>query len=296
MNRRIAAAAASGLLCGYSTAAFAGLSFTQVTTINGDRSSVTNVVSDGTNAKSEMVESPGDNPFMPAGSYLLVNDGEMFLINPSARTFARFDSSMFEGMTEVMGQIEIADVAFEKLLEEAGENIAGYPTRHYQFKSSWTMGMQGMPVKTEMNLVEDIWTTTAIDVPDIATGAANALPEQVKAFAETQGLLQVEGFPLKHVSVQGTKMNMGGAGGLGALGGLGGLGARMAGRMAGAGNGETTTTMEVVDLEEVEVPASTFAIPDGYKETQLFQNGPAVPDLNNVQEAPAVPNLNGLDN
>jgi hypothetical protein len=291
MKKRIAVAAAGGLLLGYSTATFAGLSFTQVTTVNGDRSMVTKVVSDGANARSEMVESPGDNPFMPAGSYMLFNDGEMFLINPSARTFARFDSSMFEGMTEVMGQIEIADVTFEKVLDEDGENIAGYPTRHYQFKSSWTMGMQGMPMKTETSLVEDIWTTTAIDVPDIAAGAADALPEQVKAFAETQGLLQVEGFPLKRVSVQGAKMNMGG------LGGLGGLGARMATRMAGgAGSGDTTTTMEVVDLAEVEVPAATFAIPDGYKETQLFQSGPAVPDLNDVQEAPAVPNLNDLDN
>lgn len=285
MNKRIALATAASLLLGYSTA-FAGLSFTQVTSIDGKRTSVNKVSSDGANAKMEVVESPADNPFMPAGSYMLFKEGELLLVNPSARTFARFDPSMLEGMTGIMGQMEIADVAFEKVLEEDGERIAGHPTRHYQFKSSWTMGMQGMPMKTEMNLVEDIWTTTAIEVPDIAAGAANALPEQVKAFAETQGLLKVEGFPLKHVSVQGTKMNMGGA--------LGGLGARMAGRMAGAGNGETTTTMEVVDLEEVDVPASTFAIPDGYKETQLFQNGPAMPDLNNVQEAPAVPSLNDL--
>jgi hypothetical protein len=259
MNKCIALASAGSLLLGYSTTTFAGLSFTQVTSVNGNRSTVNKVLSDGSNAKMEMVESPG-NPFMPAGSYMLFKDGELFLINPSASTFARFDAAMLEGMTGMMSQMEITDVAFEKVLEEAGESIAGYQTRHYQFKSSWAMGMQGLPVKTEMNLVEDIWTTTAIDMPDIATGAANALPEQVKAFAETQGLLQVEGFPLKHVRVQGTKMNMGG------LGALGGLGARM----AGAGNGETTTTREVVDLEELDVPASTFAIPDGYEETQLF--------------------------
>ena len=108
---------------------------------------------------------------------------------------------------------------------------------------------------------------------------AAALPSQVAALAAAQGLRQVEGFPLKHVTVQSTKMDMGG-GGAGALGGLGGLGARMAGRMmggAGGGNAETTTTIEVVDIEEVDVPGATFAIPDGYKETQLFQTGPAVP-------------------
>ncbi len=160
------------------------------------------------------------------------------------------------------------------------------------------MVMTGMPVSTQQNTVEDIWATTAIDVPAAAAGSAGsvALPPQVAEVAAAQGLRQVEGFPLKHVSVQSTKMDMGG-GGAGALGGLGGLGARMAGRMmgGGAGNTDTTTTTEVVDIEEVDVPASTFLIPDGYKETQLFQTGPALPDLNSVNEAPAVPNLNDLD-
>jgi hypothetical protein len=270
MNTRIAIAAAGCLLFGHSTASFAGLSFTQVTSVNGSRTMVSKVLSDGNRAKMETVESASANPFMPAGSYMLFNDGELVLINPSARTFARFDSAMLEGMTGMMGQIEITDVAFEKVLEEDGETIAGYPTRHYQFKSSWTMGMQGMPMKTQMNFVEDIWATTAVDAPDIAVGAANALPQQVKAVAETQGLLKVEGLPLKHISVQGSKMDMGG-------GGLGALGARMAGRMAGAG-GDTTTTMEVTDLQEVDVPAATFAIPDGYTETQLFQTGGAAPN------------------
>jgi hypothetical protein len=63
----------------------------------------------------------------------------------------------------------------------------------------------------------------------------------------------------------------------------------------GAGNGDTTTTMEVTDVAEADIPAATFLIPDGYKETQMFQTGPAVPDLNNVNESPAVPNLNDFD-
>src|SRR5262245_26863580 len=104
MNKSIALATAGSLLLGYSTA-FAGLSFTQVTSINGNRTSVNKVLSDGTNAKMEVVEAPGDNPFMPAGSYMLAKEGELLLINPSARTFARFDSSMLEGMTGMMGQM-----------------------------------------------------------------------------------------------------------------------------------------------------------------------------------------------
>jgi hypothetical protein len=54
-------------------------------------------------------------------------------------------------------------------------------------------------------------------------------------------------------------------------------------------------TIEAEDIEQVDVPASTFELPDGYQETQLFQNGPAIPSLNGVQEAPAVPSLNDLN-
>ena len=123
------------------------------------------------------------------------------------------------------------------------------------------------------------------------------MPSQVTALAENQALRQVEGVPLKHVTVQSTKTNMG------AMGGLGGLGARMGGRMLGGAGGaaaagggsETTTTIEVVDIDEGDVPAATFELPDGYQETSLFQTGPALPNLNGVQEAPAVPNLNDLD-
>lgn len=300
MNKRIVVTMAGGLLLGHSTATFAGLTFTQITTVNGDRSAVTKVSSDGGNAKMELVESPGENPFMPAGSYLLLTGGDMYLVNPTARTFALFDTAMLQqGMAGMTGQMQFKDVSIEKLLDEAGDTIDGYATRHYQFKSSWTMVMTGMPVSTQLNTVEDIWATTAIDVPAAAAGPAvtAALPPQVAEVAAAQGLRQIEGFPLKQVTVQSTKIDMGG-GGAGALGGLGGLGARMASRVLGGGGGansDTTTTIEVVDLEEVAVPGATFAIPDGYTETQLFQTGPAVPDLNSVNEAPAVPNLNDLD-
>jgi hypothetical protein len=119
------------------------------------------------------------------------------------------------------------------------------------------------------------------------------MPPQVEALIENQALRQVEGFPLKHVTVQSTKTDMGA---LGALGGLGGrmLGGRGGGAGAGGGGG-STMTIEAEDIEQVDVPASTFELPDGYQETQLFQNGPAIPSLNGVQEAPAVPSLNDLN-
>jgi hypothetical protein len=290
MYRPIAVAtAAAGLLLGYSTAVFAGTSFTQVTTVDGQRVAVTKIVADGGNAKAEFVEMAAENPLMPAGSYLLVAGGDMYLVNPAKRTYSRFDTSMLEGMTQMMGRMEISDVAFEKVLDEPGESILGHQTRHYQFKSSWSMGMQGMPMKTEISIVEDLWATSAIEMPEVPSafsGAAGAMPEQVQAIVNAQGSRNVEGFPLKQISVQSTKMNMGA---------LGGLGARMAAGMAGAGGGNTTTTMEVTELAEVDVAAATFELPAGFQETALLQNGPALPNLNDVPEAPAVPSLNDLN-
>jgi hypothetical protein len=284
---------AAAVFLGFSSASFAGVTFTQVTTVDGKRTTVTKISSDAGKAKMEIVESP-DNPFMPPGSYMLAGDGEMLLVNPAARTYARFDSSMLEGFSEMAGQFEFTDVKFEKTVDEAGESIGGFATRHYQFKSSWTMAMKGMPVKTQSSSVEDLWTTTAIELPEMpASPAGGGMPPQVEALIENQALRQVEGFPLKHVTVQSTKTDMGA---LGALGGLGGrmLGGRGGGAGAGGGGG-STMTIEAEDIEQVDVPASTFELPDGYQETQLFQNGPAIPSLNGVQEAPAVPSLNDLN-
>jgi hypothetical protein len=268
MYQRIASGAAAGLLIACSSAAFAGTSFTQVTTLNGQRAAVTKIVTDGGNAKAELVEMATATPFMPAGSYLLVEAGDMYLVNPAARTYARFDPAMIEGMAQMMGRMEVSDVAFEKVRDEPGESLLGYPTRHYQFKSSWSMGMQGMPMKTEISVVEDIWATPAVQMPDVPnafTGAVGALPEQVQAIVNVQGTRNIEGFPLRQVSVQSTKINMGG--------GLGGLGARVAAGMAGAGGGDSTTMMEVTELAQIDVPAATFELPAGYQQTELFPNG-----------------------
>ena len=292
-NNSVLAAAA---LLGFSSTSLAGVTFTQITTVDGKKTSVTKVSADGDNAKMEMVET-ADNPFMPPGSYMLVADGEMLLVNPAARTYSRFDTSMFEGMSAMAGQMQITDVKFEKVVDERGETIEGYPTRHYQFKSSWNMSMKGMPMKTESSTVEDLWTTTAIEVPAMPMGPSmGGMPSEVTALVENQGLRQVEGVPLRHITVQGTKTSMG------AMPGFGGLGAALGGRMLGGlgggggpGGGDTKTTIEAVDIEEVDVPAATFALPDGYRETQLFQNGPAIPSLNGVQEAPTVPKLNDLN-
>lgn len=299
MKKNIAITTTTILLAGYSTLASAGLTFKQVTTSEGKQIAAVQTWIDGGSAKMEYMESAVENPLMPPGSYMLANAQGMFLINPAARTFARFDMSMLQDMTQAVSEsgitdaIEITNVSVEKVLDEAGESIEGYSTRHYQFKSSWSMVIAGSPMTTDFSSVEDIWATDQIELP---TGPAmafdnSALPAAVKELSEAQALKNV-GFPLRQVTVSSTKTNMP------AIGGLGGrMAQRMGQRMMNkATGGDTTTTMEVTDIEEVDVPAATFEIPADYTETQLFQTGPSLPDLNSVQEAPTVPDLDSVPN
>jgi hypothetical protein len=295
MHKKVTIATTAALLLFGSSTSFGGLTFTMVTTSDGKTSSTAQVWTDGMKMKT-LIDTAVDNPLMPPGSYILVNEQGMYIVNPTASTFARFDVSMFEGMTQALSEsgvantFEFKDIGIEKTLDEAGESIEGYATRHYQFKSTWKMVVAGSPMTTQVDSVEDIWTTTELAIPAQASMSFDqvSLPPSVQELADAQGLRNVEGFPLRTVTVQTTKMDMG-MRGFGA-----GLAQRMANRaMGGAGN--VTTTMEMTDIEEVDVPAETFEIPEGYTETQLFQTGPDVPDLNKVPEGqaqtPDVPNL-----
>jgi hypothetical protein len=55
------------VLLALSSTSVAGVTFEQITTVDGERTTVMKVAADGGKARMEMVESP-DNPFMPPGS------------------------------------------------------------------------------------------------------------------------------------------------------------------------------------------------------------------------------------
>jgi hypothetical protein len=270
MHKKIAIATTTALMLFGSSTSFGGLTFSAVTTTDGKELSSAQTWTDGTKLKT-LVTTAVENPMMPPGSYILVNEQGMYLVNPSASTFARFDVSMFAGMAQALNEsgltFEFKDIGIEKTLDEAGESIEGYSTRHYQFKSTWKMVMAGSPMTTQVDSVEDIWTTTELAIPLQASMqfGQSSLPPSVQELANAQGLRNVEGFPLRTITAQTTKMDMG-MKGLGA-----GLAQRMANRAMGGG-GNVTTTIEIKDIEEVDVPAETFEIPAGYTETQLFPN------------------------
>ncbi|MFN8008781.1 MAG: hypothetical protein U0V70_17500 [Terriglobia bacterium] len=263
--------------------AWAGIIFTQVTKSEGgrrgDEDSVMKIWSDGERAKVEWTE--GSNPMFGKGSYVLVNEtGEMTVVNPEKKSYSKFDmASMMESMEMGMGaaagfgmKMEFQNVKVEKVLEEPGGDLLGYPTTHYRWHTTWTMVMKmPAPMKDRHNdtdLMEDVWTTTGISLPGAANKALAGMG-QGPMMGELRKVIEASrpkmtGFPLKRVSVRkGSGMH---------------------------GGGQTTTTSIVVtELTNADVPGSTFVIPSDYKEREMMQpqRGPAMPDLNQK-----IPDLN----
>lgn len=275
MNKNTALASSAALLLCAFDVSLAGITYKQTTRSDAAQMSV-QVWIDEAGARLEYLDIPAGNPFMMPGSYMIVRDGSLFFVNPAERTYARFDASTFGGMMQAFGQagaagaIDIRDMNVQKVLEEPGEPILGHPTRHYRFESSWTMAIAGGAMSTDFDVAEDIWVAEDIALPQGAASLldqTSSLPEPVRELAEAQRAKAVEGLPLRTVTVQSVKTNMGG-----------GLGGRLAERMMGGAGGPTTTTTEVTELQEVDVPASTFEIPSDYREVSLFQGAfPAGP-------------------
>jgi len=255
--------------------AWAGITFTQTTKGEGGRAAdaanaVVKASIDQGHAKMEWEET--NNPMFGKGTYMLVNEkGEMVFVNTDKRTYSKFDlTAMMEGMEQGMGamskmgfKMEVKDPKIEKTLEEPGGQMVGYPTTHYRWHTTYTMVMTmmgGMKREFPSDTTEDVWTTTGIEIPAVAVKAFTGLGQgpmmgELRKITEL-AKAKMTGFPLKRVVTSSGK--------------------------GGRGGGPTTITSVVTDIQKVSIPASTFAIPAGYTETDMMQpqRGPAMPNLN----------------
>ena len=200
------------------------------------------------------------NPMLKPGAYLITKDGgqTIFLVDPKEKTYAEWDvqamlgaaGAMMSGMGPVL-KIEFTEPKVEKLLEEAGPAIVGLPTRHYRYRTSYTMKMKVLGMGNESSVVseEDIWTTESLQDAALSIWLRSDPPktgnEQLdKLIASGRG--KITGFPLKTVVVS-TSTNK--------------------------KNKQTTTrtTMEVTELDtKANVPGSSFEIPAGYEKTEMM--------------------------
>jgi hypothetical protein len=200
------------------------------------------------------------NPVLKPGSYLITKDGArtIFLVDPEEKTYAEWDlqgmlgaaGAMMNGLGPVL-KVEFSEPKVEKLLEEAGPAIVGLPTRHYRYRTSYTMKMKVLGMGNESAIVneEDIWATDSLRDAALSVWLRSESPktgnEQLdKLIASSRG--KVTGFPLKMVTVS-TSTNK--------------------------KNKQTTTrtTMEVTELDsKASAPGGSFEIPSGYEKTEIM--------------------------
>ena len=215
----------------------------------------------GDQAKVEFEESA--NPIAKSGAYLITKDGgkTIYLVDPEEKTYAQWDlqamlglvGSVMQGMGPLL-KMEFSEPKVEKLLDEDGGTVAGLPTRHTRYRTSYNMKVKVLGMGNEANVVteQDIWATEKLQ--DIALGVWLRSDPPRTGNAQFDKLIAAEadkakGFPLKTVTVSTTTQK----------------------------KGQTTTTrstMEVTELDtSADVAAASFEIPAGYQETQLLPTG-----------------------
>jgi Domain of unknown function (DUF4412) len=244
--------------------AFAGIHYKAVTKTD-DPKNPTNIQVEGwvsgDKAKVEFEESA--NPIAKSGAFLITKDGgkTIYLVDPEEKTYAEWDlqamlgmvGSVMQGMGPLL-KMEFSDPKIEKLLDEDGGTVAGLPTRHTRYRTSYNMKIKVLGMGNEANVVteQDIWATDKLQ--DIALGVwlrsdppRTGNPQFDKLIAAEAD--KAKGFPLKTVTVSTTTQK----------------------------KGQTTTTrstMEVTQLDtSANVAAASFEIPAGYQETQLLPTG-----------------------
>jgi hypothetical protein len=154
-----------------------------------------------------------------------------------------------------MLKIEFSDPKVEKISEEEGGSLLGLPTKHYKFRTSYTLKMKifGMGRASDTVTDQEIWATTKLTDPGLGVWLRHDPPRTGnenfdKLIAAETEKRKVSGFPLKLVSTttstQKDKTNV------------------------------THQSMEVTALETKSISDSQFEIPSGYKETQMAPMAP----------------------
>lgn len=236
---------------------FAGVYYVARTTAEGGKSAekqnmVVKAWASGDSGKVVFEESK--NPMMGKGTYIITKDGgkTMFLVDPKEKTYMKWDLDSMMGLlggAMKMMNLKFTDPKVEALGEEPDGLVAGVPTVHYRFRTTYAMSMSFMMMKKNSKVVKDeeIWAATKLADAALGIWLRKAPPktgneDMDKLIKAEMG--KVQGFPLKRKTVttstdEKDKKEV------------------------------TTITIEVTELQMVPVPDSTFEIPSDYKETSL---------------------------
>jgi hypothetical protein len=240
---------------------FAGVYYVAQTTAEGGKSAkqqnmIVKAWASGDSGKVVFEES--ENPMMGKGTYIITKDGgkTMFLVDPKEKTYMKWDLDSMMGLlggAMKMMNLKFTDPKVEALGEEPDGLVAGVPTVHYRFRTTYAMSMSFMMMKTNSRVVkeEEIWAATKLADAALGIWLRKAPPktgnEDMDKLIQAE-MSKVKGFPLKRKTMttstdEKDKKEV------------------------------TTITMEVTELQMVPVPDSTFEIPSDYKETSLAGTG-----------------------
>ena len=240
---------------------FAGVYYVAQTTAEGGKSAekqnmVVKAWASGDGGKVVFEES--ENPMMGKGTYIITKDGgkTMFLVDPKEKTYMKWDLESMMGLlggAMKMMNLKFTDPKVEALGEEPDGLVAGVPTVHYRFRTTYAMSMSFMMMKKNSKVVKDeeIWAATKLADAALGIWLRKTPPktgneDMDKLIKAEMG--KVQGFPLKRRTVQTSTDEKG-------------------------KKEVTTITIEVTELQMVPVPDSTFEIPSDYKETSLAGTG-----------------------
>jgi len=252
--------------------AFAGIHYKSITKTDGPRNPGNEVQVEGwvsgEKAKVEFKDSTSPNPVTQKGTYMLTKDGgkTLYLVNPEEKTYAVLDlSAMLGTVGTVMNgmgpllKIQFSEPQVEKIADEDGGTVAGVPAHHTKYRTSYTTTVKvlGMGRSSAVVSEQDFWTTTKLSDPGMGVWLRAEPPRTGNADFDrllTAEKYKLQGYPLKMVTVTTNTDSK---------------------------NGKATTshsTMEVTQLEtNASVPAASFELPAGYKETQMMSTSPEKP-------------------
>ncbi|HJX29959.1 MAG TPA: DUF4412 domain-containing protein [Thermoanaerobaculia bacterium] len=211
----------------------------------------------GSNARVEVTAS--DNPILKKGTFLVTKDGgkTLYLVDPKEKTYGEWDVQAMLGaagaMLNSMGplvKMEFSDPKVEKLAEDAGPTIAGLPTRHFKYRTSYTMKMKVMGMGQESAVVseQDLWVTDKINDAALGVWLRNTPPktgnEQLDKLIDSE-IGKVTGYPMKMVTVSTSTSKKGKA-------------------------TVTRSTMEVTELDTNANVTASFDVPAGYEEVPMM--------------------------
>lgn len=274
MKTWLAMAVMTGVVAGQVQAGY------QITIAQGGNNTMV-FAADADKARIDFTE--GNAPGGGKDGYLVTQDaGKTFtMVSPKEKTYMKWDMDAMMGMAGAMGnmmKMQVSNPKVEKLLDEAGEPLLGYPTRHYKTRTSYHMSMSVMGFKNEMDIAkeDETWTTTRLDVSTLGAWF-NKMPKTQNE--ELDKLVQAEkgkmnGMPLKMLSVQTTTDSQGKA-------------------------SVTRSSMIVTDIKKIGASEVSVEIPSDYKEMDLLEAAgqeaeKGTPRKNRKNKAPAGLDFNSL--